>query len=116
MKKRLATTLLLVGALVVATFSVSTTTPSAKAADPPWPVKGCPEDANKPPPCNDDDVVLLWNEQLLATVRANAPRTGPTVTARALGVLHTAIYDAWEAYNPTAKSTLQNNLPEPQPN
>jgi hypothetical protein len=36
------------------------------------------------------------------------------VTARALGVLHTATYDAWEAYNPTAKSTLQNNIPEPQ--
>jgi len=114
MKTRLATILLLVGALVVATFSASTTTPSAKA-EAPWPVKGCPEDPNKPPPCNNDDVVLKWDEQLLATIRANAPRTGPTVTARALGMLHTATYDAWEAYNPTARSTLPNGIPEPQP-
>jgi PAP2 superfamily len=117
MKHKLVTILLLVMALFVATFAVSTnvTTPPAKAAEAPWPVKGCPEDPNKPPPCNDDDVILRWNEQLLATVRANAPRTGPTVTARALGVLHTATYDAWEAYNPTARSTLPNGIPEPQP-
>ena len=60
-------------------------------------------------------MVLLWDEQLLATIRANAPRTGPTVAARALGVLHTAMYDAWEAYDPTARSTLPNGIPEPQP-
>ena len=48
-------------------------------------------------------MILKWNEQLLATIRANPPRTGPTVTARALGVLHTATYDAWAAYDPTAK-------------
>ena len=58
-------------------------------------------------------MILLWNEQLLATIRANAPGTGPTVTARALGVLHTATYDAWEAYDPTAKSTRPNGIPEP---
>ena len=60
-------------------------------------------------------MVLKWDEQLLATIRANAPRTGPTVAARALGVLHTATYDAWEAYDPTARSTLPNGIPEPQP-
>ena len=60
-------------------------------------------------------MVLKWDEQLLATIRANAPRTGPTVAARALGMLHTATYDAWEAYNPTARSTLPNGIPEPQP-
>ena len=115
MKLRLATTLVLAAVLVLATFAASTTiTPPAQAAAP-WPVKGCPEDANKPPPCNNDDVILKWNEQLLATIRANAPRTGPTVAARALGILHTATYDAWEAYNPTAKSTLANGIPEPQP-
>ena len=114
MKHKLATILLLVVAMVVATFSTATTTRPAKA-DAPWPVKGCPEDATKPPPCNNDDVILLWNEQLLATIRANAPGTGPTVTARALGVLHTATYDAWEAYDSTAKSTRPNGIPEPQP-
>ena len=51
----------------------------------------------------------MWNEQLLATIRANPPRTGPTVAARALGMLHTATYDAWEAYDPTAKVTLERH-------
>ena len=29
-------------------------------------------------------------------------QTGPTVTARALAEVHTAMYDAWAAYDPTA--------------
>jgi hypothetical protein len=116
MKLRLATTLVLAMALVAATFAASTTvTPPAKAAPGPWNVKGCPPgDSALAPPCTGDNVILLWNEELLATIRANPPGTGPTVAARALGVLHTATYDAWEAYDPTAKSTLQNNIPEPQ--
>ena len=39
------------------------------------------------------------------TIKANPAATGPTVTARALGVLHTATYDAWAAYDPVAKGT-----------
>jgi hypothetical protein len=124
MKYKLATILMVVAGLVVATFSVPTTTPSALAARPKpttttspppaastFPVNGCPEDINKNPPCNGDDVVLLWNEQLLQTIRENAPLTGPTVSSRALGVLHTAIYDAWSAYD-SAKATLQNGNTE----
>ena len=116
MKLRLATTLVLAMALVAATFAASTTvTPPAKAAPGPWNVKGCPPgDSALAPPCTGDNVILLWNEELLATIRANPPGTGPTVAARALGVLHTATYDAWEAYDPTAKSTLPNGIPEPQ--
>jgi hypothetical protein len=111
MKNRLATILLLVGALVVATFSASTTTRPAKAADD-FPVDGCPATsvATKPP-CDGDDVVLRWNEQLLATIRANPAGTGPTITSRALGVAHTAMYDAWAAYDP-AKATLKNGNAE----
>ena len=42
MKLRLATTLVLAVALVMATFAASTTiTPAAKAAPGPWNVKGC---------------------------------------------------------------------------
>jgi hypothetical protein len=116
MKLRLATTLVLAVALVLATFAASTTiTPPAKAAPDPWNVKGCPPGDPKPaPPCTGDNVILLWNEELLETIRKNAPGTGPTVAARALGVLHTATYDAWEAYDPTAKSTRPNGIPEPQ--
>jgi hypothetical protein len=116
MKYKLATTLLVVAGLVVATFSTATTTPSALAAKPTtttsappaastFPVNGCPEDPNKQPPCNGDDVIVLWNDQLLDTIRAYPAQTGPTITARALGVLHTATYDAWAAYDPTAKVT-----------
>ena len=120
MKYKLATILLVVAGLVVATFSVTTTTPAALAAKPTtttappastFPVNGCPESETKNPPCNGDDVVLLWNEQLLATIRANPGGTGPTGSSRGLGVLHTAIYDAWSAYDP-AKATLPNGNTE----
>jgi hypothetical protein len=116
MKYKLATTLLVVAGLLVATFSTATMTPSALAAKPTtttsappvtaaFPVNGCPEDPNKQPPCNGDDVIVLWNDQLLDTIRAYPAQTGPTIAARALGVLHTATYDAWAAYDPTAKVT-----------
>ena len=50
-------------------------------------------------------MILRWDEQLLSTIRAYPAQTGPTITARALGVLHTATYDAWAAYDPVAKVT-----------
>jgi type IV secretory pathway VirB2 component (pilin) len=40
-----------------------------------------------------DSVVLAWNQQLLTTIQET--KTGPTIAARALAVVHTAIYDAW---------------------
>jgi hypothetical protein len=110
MKYKLATALLVVAALVVATFSAATTTaPPARAADPFY-VDSCPEDPNhlKKPPCEGDNVILRWDEQLLSTIRAYPKETGPTITARALGVLHTATYDAWAAYDPIAKVTLSD--------
>jgi hypothetical protein len=106
MKYKLATTLLVVAGLVVATFSAATTTaPPARAADPFY-VDGCPPSsvATKPP-CDGDNVILRWDEELLSLIRAYPPQTGPTITARALGVLHTATYDAWAAYDPVAKVT-----------
>jgi hypothetical protein len=125
MKYKLVTTLLVVAGLVVATFSAATTTPRALAATPKpttttsppptastFPVDGCPSGDPRPgPPCTDDDVILRWNEQLLATIRANPGGTGPTVASRALGVLHTATYDAWAAYSP-AKATRPNGNTE----
>ena len=53
-------------------------------------------------PRSTDNVVLKWDEQLLSTIRAYPPQTGPTVTARALAEVHTAMYDAWAAYDQTA--------------
>jgi hypothetical protein len=60
-----------------------------------------PIDAYGPRP--DDNVVLRWDEQTLAAIRAL--KTGPTINARALGVVHTSMYDAWAAYDATAVGT-----------
>jgi hypothetical protein len=51
-------------------------------------------------------VVLAWNQQLLDSIKET--KTGPTIAARALAVLHTAIYDAWTAYDATAVPTMAN--------
>jgi hypothetical protein len=53
-----------------------------------------------------DSVVLAWNQQLLDSIAAT--KTGPTIAARALAVLHSAIYDAWTAYDATAVPTMAN--------
>jgi hypothetical protein len=55
------------------------------------------------PPSTSDNLVLQWDEELLQAIRALPPR--PTVTARAISVLHTAIFDAWAAYDANARGT-----------
>jgi hypothetical protein len=55
-------------------------------------------------PRADDNVVLRWDEQTLAAIRAL--KTGPPINARALAIVHTAMYDAWAAYDATAVPTL----------
>lgn len=50
-----------------------------------------------------DNAVLRWDAALLQAVRV--ARLGPPVVARAVGVTHTAIYDAWAAYDPVALGT-----------
>lgn len=47
--------------------------------------------------------VVAWNRAALAAIRAT--RQGPPMAARALAVVHTAMYDAWAAYEPLALST-----------
>jgi PAP2 superfamily len=116
MKHKLATTLLVVAGLVVATFSAATTTARPARAAGPFIVDGCPEDQTKKPPCANDNVILRWDEQLLSTIRAYPRQTGPTITARALGVLHTATYDAWAAYDPVAKVTRPDGPAQQQAN
>jgi hypothetical protein len=107
MKYRLVTSLLVVVGLVVVTFSAATTAARpARAADSTFYVDKCPPGGNATiPPCDGDSVILRWDETLLSIIRAYPPQTGPTITARALGVLHTATYDAWAAYDPVAKGT-----------
>ena len=104
----MATILVLGAALVMSTFSVFTSTRPAQAAPndsdlpgPRWPIDGYP-------PSKSDNAILKWDEELLQTIRAYPPQTGPTVTSRALGVVHTATYDAWAAYDATAVPTMAN--------
>jgi Domain of unknown function (DUF6851) len=52
-----------------------------------------------------DSVVLAWNQQVLNAIKET--KTGPTIAARALAVVHTAIYDAWAAYDPVAVDSRQ---------
>ncbi len=112
MKYKLATAVLAVMAMVVATLTVTTVTTTgparAAAADPgTWPIDlwGTPQPT--------DDAVLKWDEQVISAIRAYPKATGPTVASRAFGVLFTAIYDAWAAYDPVAKVT-QNGGPSQQ--
>jgi hypothetical protein len=56
-------------------------------------------------------VVLTWNEAVLAAIRATRP--SPPVAARALAVVHTAMYDAWAAYDPRAVGTRLGFIPPP---
>jgi Domain of unknown function (DUF6851)/VCPO second helical-bundle domain len=50
-----------------------------------------------------ENVVLEWNNAVLDAVRAGT--LGPPMVARALGIVHTCMYDAWAAYDPRALGT-----------
>ncbi len=54
-----------------------------------------------------DNVVVQWNEVTIAAIQALKP--APTVAARALGVVATAMYDAWSAYDALAVPTQPGN-------
>jgi len=56
-----------------------------------------------------DTVVLVWNEAVLAAIRATRP--APPVAARALAIVHTAMYDAWAAYDRRAIGTRLGFVP-----
>jgi hypothetical protein len=115
-KPKLATTLMLVAALVMSTLATLSAARPAKAApkddpdDPKmhWSIDGYP-------PTINDNVILKWNDELLQTIRANPAGTGPTITARALSVLHTATYDAWAAYDAKAKPASATRHANPPP-
>ena len=60
-----------------------------------------------------DSVALVWNEETLEAIRN--VRRGPTVNARSLAIVHTAISDAWAAYDPVAVGTrLGAGLRQPE--
>ncbi|HEY6931709.1 MAG TPA: vanadium-dependent haloperoxidase [Thermoanaerobaculia bacterium] len=51
-----------------------------------------------------DNVVLVWDEAIIQAIIPTRP--GPTVAARQVAVVHTAMYDAWAAYDATAVPTM----------
>jgi Domain of unknown function (DUF6851) len=111
MSRRLAVTLALVFSLVAATIGSAAADIIGGGGDddnvlplpalPLGPGPLYPLDAYGPRP--DDNVVLRWDGQALAAIRAL--KQGPTMNARALAIVHTSMYDAWAAYDPVAVGT-----------
>lgn len=50
-----------------------------------------------------DSVVVRWNQAFLEGVREST--LGPPMVSRALAIVHTAVYDAWVAYDRDAVGT-----------
>jgi hypothetical protein len=119
MKQRLPLVLL---AVLAVTLSITGPALGQTAAAGPPPPPPAPDDRTDPPPLYtfdqyppsaNDNVVLQWDEELLQAVRALPP--GPTVTSRAIAMLHTAIFDAWAAYDPKATGTRLGRTLRRQP-
>jgi hypothetical protein len=101
-RRRLAAVVVLATAVLMSSFGGL----EAQTVGPPDPDDPPPQYViNGLGPNPADNVVLLWDEELLQAIRANPAGTGPTVTARALGVAHTAMFDAWAAYDSRAIGT-----------
>src|SRR5438046_8725094 len=61
-------------------------------------------------------VVSDWNAAALAEVRlSKALRNGPPSVARALGIAHKCIYDAWAAFDDHADGTYDSSRERRRP-
>jgi hypothetical protein len=69
----------------------------------------CAASVSAHPDKRADDLVLRWNSALLQAVRN--VRFPPMMTARALAIVHTSMYDAWAAYDPHALATAAGAPP-----
>jgi hypothetical protein len=102
-RSRRGLTAVVVAAVLMASFGGAV---RAQTAGPPDPDTPAPlYTINGLGPTKGDNVVLRWDEELLQAIRANPAGTGPTITARALGVAHTSMFDAWAAYDARALGT-----------
>jgi hypothetical protein len=108
-KIRSAGALLLSLAVIVAVTVGPVRLAVAGSTEPPAPKPAKPKGQastfsfNQYGPSPYDDVVLRWEEEALTAVRTTKP--APTVVARALAIVHTAMYDAWAAYDAKALGT-----------
>ena len=101
--RRGTTVIVLVAAVLLASLGGTVRAQTAGPLDPDFPPPLYT--INGLAPSKGDNVVLRWNEELLQSIRANPAATGPTVTARAIGVVHTSMFDAWAAYDVRAVGT-----------
>jgi hypothetical protein len=62
-------------------------------------------------PATGDNAVLRWSAVAMTAIRAGRP--APTVTSRAIAIVHTAMYDAWAAYDAVAVGTSYRPAPRP---
>jgi hypothetical protein len=60
-------------------------------------------DRSRPDPAWEETVVVKWSSACLLAVRDVKP--GPPMVARMLAIVHTAMYDAWAAYDARALGT-----------
>jgi hypothetical protein len=58
------------------------------------------------------NAVLRWNQALLEAVQAT--KMAPPITARALAIAHTAMYDAWTRYTDRAEPTQPGSRRRPR--
>lgn len=56
---------------------------------------------------DQDNVVLRWNQAALDSIVAT--RAIPAIAARAFAIVHSCIFDAWAAYDKTAKGTRSSS-------
>jgi hypothetical protein len=56
----------------------------------------------------NDNIVLRWNTALLQAVRATNSK--PPVVARAIAMVHTAMYDAWAHYDDVALAVYSESI------
>lgn len=74
---------------------------------------GCGGGSDPAPVAPQPKVVVMWNQAALAAVRVVKP--GPPMVARSLAIIHTAMYDAWAAYDAVALGTrLRSALRQPE--
>lgn len=88
---------LLLAVVLVAACGDQVTTPSGRAPLPGLTLTRVVASAAEP------NAVLQWNQTTLDAISAGT--LGPPMVARALALVHTAMYDAWAAYHPAALGT-----------
>src|SRR5882757_2271807 len=59
------------------------------------------------------NVALQWNDKAVSAI--SATNTPPTVAARALAIVHSAMYDAWAAYDAKALGSIPGAPPRQPP-